>query len=155
MLSLPRSKLNKTNGRFTHSVLVDEDYSMMWGHVDESLKQKIIRHEYTDFARLIPHDRTVAEEDQRMEMINHNGQTFWQPVRDRELTSISSFYCWEQAFRLFSQIYTEHYPHKAAELVQYNYTIHSASLLFVWGNMYAYDKDFRSHISHHQNVLGK
>ena len=35
------------------------------------------------------------------------------------------------------------------QLIQYNYTIHSASLSFTWENVYAYDRDFRMHISRH------
>ena len=81
-------------------------------------------------------------------MINRNGLSYWVPLNDRD-SQIGSFVKWEQAFRVFSKIYTEKHPHKSTELIQYNCIIHSASLSFVWDNVYAYDRDFRTHISRH------
>ena len=46
----------------------------------------------------------------------------WVPVKDN--ISINIFAKWEQAFRIFSKIYTEKYPEKATELIQYNCIIH-------------------------------
>ena len=130
---------------------MDEDYVMMGNGVEDGIRNKIINNEYVDFSRLIVKNRIAADDDKRMEIINRNGQTFWQPIQDRDGggSTINSFHKWEQAFRVFSRIYTEHYPVKAPELIQYNYIIHSASLSFTWDNVYAYDCDFRMHISRH------
>ena len=64
---------------------------------------------------------------------------FWGPVQDG--TTVGSFARWEQAFRVFSNVYLRVHPQKAAELVQYNHIIHNASQTFVWDNVYSYDKD--------------
>ena len=127
-----------------HSVLVDEEYSALSTHVDDLLKRKIIAGDYIDFAKLLPTDRT-SDEDQEMRMVNRGGFACYVPTSDREI--ISSFGKWEQAFRVFCNIYTEAYPLRAAELMQYSHIIHSASTTFIWSNVYAYDKDTRRHMA--------
>ena len=127
-----------------HSVLVDEEYSAVAAHVDDITRRRIYNNEYVDFARLIPSDKS-NEEEEPMEMVNRGGKPAWVPRKEN--TAITSFHRWEQAFRVFSNIYTEFYPNKAAELIQYNYVINTASQSFTWDNVYKYDKDFRRHIS--------
>ena len=68
-------------------------------------------------------------EETEMRLVQRNGRTAYVPVRDE--VTINSFNCWEQAFRVFSNVYTREHPHKAAELIQYNHIIHSASLTYV------------------------
>ena len=130
--------------------IVDENYSMI-GNIEESLRLKIINHEYVDFARLIPKDRLGKEEDHRMELISRGGSTFFVPVSDRESANnvISHFSKWEQAFRVFSNIYSGVYPERGTELIQYNHLIYTASLSFIWENVYRYDKEFRIHMSNY------
>ena len=50
---------------------------------------------------------------------------------------------------MFASIYTHHHPNKAGELIQYNHVIHTISLTYAWDNVYAYDKEFRLHVSRH------
>ena len=111
-----------------HSTLLDEDYLLVGSYVDDVTRRKIGNGEYVDFAKLMPKDKLTGEEDQRMEMVNRGGLTYWLPVSDQEVTSISSYIKWEQAFRVFSNIYTDFHPHKkSSELIQYNHIIHTAS----------------------------
>ena len=69
---------------YLHSAFVDEQYLAMESHVEDSLRKKIENNEYIDFARLLPRDCISLDEDQRMELINRNGMSFWSPVMDRE-----------------------------------------------------------------------
>ena len=69
------------------------------------------------------------------------------PVSDRENQSINDFGKWEQAFRVYANVYTKMFPEKASELIQYNHVIYTASLSYLWDNVYTYDKEFRMHIS--------
>ena len=90
------------------------------------------------------------EEDQRLEIISKNGKTFFQPVSDRDShTAINCLLKWEQAFRVYCTVFTSRHPDKASELLQYNHIIQYASQYYVWDNVYAYDKDFRLHLSRH------
>ena len=83
-----------------------------------------------------------------MELISKGGSTYFVLVADREVNgSISSFNRWEQAFRVYSNIYTRAYLTRATELIQYNHLICTASLSFVWDNVYRYDKEFRLYMS--------
>ena len=118
-------------------------------HLDQALQQKIVNNEYVDFARLLPKSHTASGgiNDHRMELISKGGLTFFVPVSDHEATQINNFSKWEQAFRVFSNIYTRAYPHRASELIQYNYIIHTAANTFTWENVYTYDRKFRIHLS--------
>ena len=129
------------------SVDIDENYLIIGTHVDMATQQKIINHEYVDFSKLLPKCRVSHEDDNQLEIISKGGSTYFVPVVDRENTNISSFEKWEQAFRVFSNIYTRAFPGRATELIQYNQVIYHASTLFVWENVYMYDKEFRIHMS--------
>ena len=115
------------------------------GHVDEATQLKIVRGEYVDFSKLIPRDHTLNEGDTRLELIVCNGRTLWAPMA--EAVSINNFARWEQAFRIFSNVYTRYHPEKSSELIQYNHIINTISLTYTWENVYAYDKEFHMHMS--------
>ena len=132
-----------------HAALLDEDYLLVGNYIDKSIRKKIGNGEYVDYSKLLPKDRTTSEEDNRMEMVNKGGMSYWVPVSDREGVSISSYGKWEQAFRVFSNVYNEYFPGKAGELIQYNHVIHTASQTFLWENVYKYDREFRIHIRRH------
>ena len=134
-------------GDLVHSVIVDEEYSAIASHVDESLKRQVMRGEYVDLVRLLPQDHVQQEEDQRLEMINRGGFTYWVPVSDRNTTIISNIAKWEEAFRIYSRVYTEGNPSRATELIQYNHIIHEAALEYPWENVYSYDREFHIHMS--------
>ena len=128
-----------------HSVVVDEGYSAIGRHIDESVKRRIQEGEFIDFARLIPKDRVLALNDNQIEIVNNNGKPELRTVSDSEV--IGSFNKLEQAFRIFSTIYTDHYPERAKQLLQYSHIIFSASLMHSWSNVYVYDIDFHLHIA--------
>ena len=128
---------------------MDDHYLVVGGHVDAVMRDKIINHEYVDFSRLLPKDKIMKEDDHRMELINKGGFTYFVPVADRESAgSISSFSHWEQAFRIFANVYMHAYPERSTELIQYNHIIFTAAQTFCWDNVYLYDREFRMHLSH-------
>ena len=129
--------------------MIDEEYIVVGSHIDELTKRKIANGEYIDFTKLIPKDKVTMEDDNRMEIINKGGLTYWLPVNDRESSAITNFNRWEQAFRVFSNIFTAFHPGKAGELFQYNHIIHTAAQTFAWKNVYRYDKEFRIHMAKH------
>ena len=89
------------------------------------------------------------EQHQKLEIVNRNGFSYLAPTNERDSVQITGYPRWEQAFRIYSNIITSTYSNKALELLQYNHTIHTASQSYVWDNMYAYDHEFRHHISRH------
>ena len=127
--------------------MIDDKYMLVGAHVDEATYNKIIEGKYVDFGKLIPHDRIAVEEDQRLEMIIKGGKTYWVPAT--ETTSISNVIKWEQAFRVYSNIYTKQFPLCASKLIKYNQVIHSISSVYTW--VYSYDKDFHIHMGKNPN----
>ena len=66
------------------AALVDEKYVVIGGNVEEYLQNKIVNHEYVNFAKLLPKDRMSSEEDHRMELVCKGGMTFFcSSVRQR------------------------------------------------------------------------
>ena len=135
---------------FNFAAKMDEDYMVIGAHLDELVQKRIVSGDYVDFGRLIPRDRIISEEDERMELVLKNGKAFWTPVASTETANINCFSKWEQAFRIFSNVYTWAHPHHASELIQYNHVVHTISMSYAWGNVYAYDKEFCMHLSKHK-----
>ena len=133
-----------SNQMLTPSALVDEGYIVVGAHLEEQLVNKIKVGDYVDFGKLIPRDRNLDEEG-RMEMFVKNGKTFWMPASTS--INISNFSKWEQAFQVFSNIYSKANPHRAAKLIEYNHVIHTISLSYIWENVHSYDKDFHRHMA--------
>ena len=121
----------------------------MGTYLDKAIIEKIVAGEYVDFARLLPRDKMLMQDDHRMEIVNKGGLTYFVPLADREIGTINSFARWEQAFRIYSNVYSKRFPHRATELIQYNHIIHTASLTYIWENVYLYDKEFHMHLSNY------
>ena len=119
----------------------------MGAHLDQGTRDKIINHEFVDFSKLLPKPRiSVNDQEQKFQLFNKGGEIVFGPMVDRG-SAITSYIKWEQAFRVYSDIYTSRYSNKSSELIQYNHVIHNASVTFVWDNVYMYDIQFRMHIS--------
>ena len=115
-----------------HSMLVDEEYSVIGSHLDDMTIEKIKAGQYVDFAKLLPRDKLAIEEDNRLQLVVKDGQVFWQPpTNSGNMGNISSYYRWEQAFKVYSNVYTKAYSHCASELIQYSHDIHAASLTYI------------------------
>ena len=129
--------------------VVDENYLVVGNYIDDNIRVRIENGEYVDFSHLLPRDRIQMEDDSRMEMVFRNGRTYFVPANTNTGpdSSINSFSRWEQAFRVFSNIYTNRYPHRSSELIQYNHIIYTASMVFTWENVYLYDCEFRLHMA--------
>ena len=129
-----------------HSTVVDENYMVIGAHLEPALMDRIKRGDYVDFAKLLHRDKTLYDEP-RLELINKGGHTFFVPA-EREVQGVTSFHKWEQAFRVYSNIYVREHPSRASELVQYNHVIFTATNMYIWENVYTYDREFRVHMSY-------
>ena len=139
-------------GDFVHSAMVDESYMLVAAHLEENLQKKIVRGEYVDFSRLLPRDRMLDEEEETMQMIVKDRQTFWRTTKNwGDPLTVNNVHRWEQAFRVYSDVYLRAHPARASELIQYNHIIHTTAATYIWDNVYTYDKDFRLHLSRFPN----
>ena len=135
--------------------VIDEDFMILGAHIDEQMAAKIGSGEYVNFAKLIPKEKMCHEDDNRLEMINKGGLTYWVPVSDREVTVIDSVERWDQAYRVYAKLYSKMNPNRSQELVEYSFIIHSAAKVYSWRNVYTYDKLFCTHMGkHHERNWG-
>ena len=145
---LAKGRILPTQGKnlnFLHTAMVDKSYIIVVSHVDELIVSKIQKGEYIDFGKLIPHDRVIAQEDQCLELVFQGGKSFYVPIS--ETTNVSNYARWEQAFCVYSNIYTKSHPQRSCELIEYNHVIHTISQSYTWENVYQYDKDFHIHMA--------
>ena len=78
---------------------MDDNYMLVASHVDEVTRDKILNHEYIDFAKLLRKDKPGSgfEEDQQcMMMVNKGGMSYWVPLE--KSNSINNYHKWDQAF---------------------------------------------------------
>ena len=145
------NNLNQPHVSYETIAQMDQDYIVVGAHVDEATQLKIVSGQYIDFSKLLPKDRVMVADDDRYELVVKDGKTFWSPVSSAENVAITNFQKWEQAFRVFSNIYCKAHPSRSGEMIEYNHIINSIAVSYAWDNVYAYDKDFRLHISRHPN----
>ena len=120
----------------------------MGAHLDSQLCDKISWGEYVDFARLLPRERPSYADEGKLEIVNKGGQMYFVPAGERDYgNTISNFHRWEQAFRVYSNIYLRSNPDRVTELIQYNHIICTASQTYLWENVYNYNREFRMHLS--------
>ena len=131
------------------STEVDQNYSAISSYLDDMTRDKIRKGEFVDFERLLPRERSHVNEN-KMELIFKGGQTYFVPAADRELNGgITNFHRWEQAFRVYSNIYATAHPGRSVELIKYNEVNCTTSSAYTWENIYSYDKEFRHHMAHY------
>ena len=143
------NKLKNIDSSYAQAVLIHDDYLAVGSHLDEKLRDKIIQGGYVDLAKLLPRDRLDREEDHRLEQVIRGGQSFFVPMSEKNVTPVNSFNRWEQAFRLYLNVYSRGNPTRVSELIQYIHVIEVANGAFPWENVYRYDKEFRLHMSLH------
>ena len=77
-----------------------------------------------------------------MELKNIDGRQFWVPAENKD-GRINSLKQWDEAFRVYAEIYCKANPTRASEVWQYVDTIHKAAATFTWENVALYDFHFR------------
>ena len=124
----------------------DDDFFHVTCHVDPAMKDKFAKGEFVDLERLLPKTRyqvMTGGVDNDIEVIRKNGSTYILPEggqRDNKITNVRR---WEQAFRVYSAIYSQANPDRAAEIWQYVHVINTAALSYAWENVAFYDVTFR------------
>ena len=126
----------------TGSGISDDDFFHLMCHVDSTLVSKIEKGEFVDLEKLLPKDKKRKMEENRLEWVYQEGNTFLAPVSER-MNKITGVRCWEQAFRVYATIYCSVHPGRAKEIWQYIAVINMAASSFIWENVYEYDITFR------------
>ena len=83
-----------------------------------------------------------GEEQNKMSLFHKEGETYFAPMQEKR-QKINNIHAWDKAFRVFVAIYTEEFPQKTTELMQYVQNIHHAAGKYRWDNVAYYDYVFR------------
>ena len=123
----------------------DNQFIQVISHVDEQLVLKIEQGEYVDLRKLRISYKLKQNESQRygFQIKNDDGNSYLVPTSDEGEQKINHACRFEQAFRVYTTIYTTANPDRAPEIWQYVDTINRAATTYLWENVVAYDFQFR------------
>ena len=124
------------------SGISDDVFFQLTCHVEPSLIAKIEKGEFVEVEKLLPKDKRRKADDNRLEWIHSEDDTFLAPVGDR-FNKITNYHRWEHAFMVYATIYCSANPHRSKEIWQYVSVINTASSTFTWDNVYEYNVTFR------------
>ena len=91
--------------------------------------------EFVGLVKLLPKQKPSADSNNKMDLINYHGRSYWVPGNDKDLPNINCSRRWEQAFRVYSGICTTVHPKRSNEIFQYVETINTVAQTFVWDNV--------------------
>ena len=75
-----------------------------------------------------------------MTMVNKGGMSYWVPLTDKNM--INGYGKWDQAFRVYLDIYSSKFPDRTYELIQYGHIIPTAS----FSSVAQHDREFHRHM---------
>ena len=117
----------------------DDTFFMNTCHTDENINGQIAVGKFVDMNKIYPRQNDYrASQDNRMELINKDGKTFFVPANENN-KRVYNFQTWQKAFRVYATIYSRANLHRAAEILQYMDIIGNAASTFSWENVAAYD----------------
>ena len=131
--------------RFLQNMDDDDEFFHVTCHINPTLWAKITRGEFIDLEQLLPKSRSAIglatqSEENKVELVSSGGHTFFKPVRESQITGLCK---WEQAFRVYAAIYTDHNPERSGEIWQYIHIINTPAAAYQWKNVAGYDLTFR------------
>ena len=123
----------------------DDDFFHVTCHIESSVRSKIEKGDFVDLEKLLPKNKLqiMSGNDGDIEVIRKNGSTYILPESGQKDLKITNVRKWEQAFRVYSAIYSEANPSRAAEIWQYVHVINTAAQSYAWENVSFYDVTFR------------
>ena len=137
-----KAKIEVPKGRSLDDKEMDDDFFHLSCHIEPGLRTKIENGEFIELEKLLPRNNIDGDSEDRMELVNKDGQIFFVPASSRD-NKIRNVRRWEQAFRVYAAIYSAANPHRAHEIWQYVYVINSAASCYVWEEVAQYDFMFR------------
>ena len=137
-----KAKLNNPTGKIVeYHYTCDDEFFYLSLHVDKVLRDKIKNGEIDiDLSKLIIKRKLSC--DNKLEIVNKDGCSFFIPSSDKEIPNINCFQNGSRHFRVFSGIYTKDKSDRVHQLYQYADTISLAADNYVWDNVCTYDKLF-------------
>ena len=148
-----KASLVAPQGTCSLPIKIDHNIELLWNldndnnvfhvecHIDENLKFKIQKGEFVELKRLLPKERSFAghsmEDGTAVQLYTKNGQAFF------ALPESHGIKRWDQAFRVYTTIYSQVNPKRAGEIWQYIHLIHTAAASYSWSNVAYYNFTFQ------------
>ena len=108
------------------------------------MKDRIQKGEFVDLEKLLPKEKgnyLSADDGLSLEVVTKDGHAFLAPQREEK--RINGIRRWDQAFRVYTTIFTHANPERASEIWQHVHVIHTATTTYNWANVSLYDFMFR------------
>ena len=127
----------------------DDDFMHVTCHIDSNLRTKIGRGEFVELERLLPKTRnqvmnvSSSGSNSEIQLVRRDGASFVIPETVSKENKITNIRKWEQAFRVYTAIYSEVNTERSAEIWQYVHIINTAAMSYTWENVAFYDYTFR------------
>ena len=129
-----------------YSDMVDDEFFHITCHVDSSLREKIEEGKFVELEKLLIKDRPFTKAgsaaDNRMGLFTKDGVAYFAPAGECD-AKINNVCQWEQAFRVYTAIYSKANPNRVNEVWQYVHVINHAASGYQWSNVAEYDFTFR------------
>lgn len=140
--------------RELQTLLIDMKHFHLTSHVDRKLRESILEGDFTvDFRRLVPQSRSHCKTDNRLQVVNNDGRSYFVPADKDNFKDITGYKQWEVAFKVFMGVYLTKWPERAGELLEYSHVIQTASLTYPWESVYNYDIAIRELMTDKPNRL--
>ena len=129
----------------------DDEFIHLTCHVEQNVVDKVETKQFVELDPFLPKiDFYNFCEEQKLDMVQKGGETYWVPHVDRK-QKVNNLHSWDQAFCVYMAIYTKKFPSEASEMAQYVHTIHHAASKYAWDNVAYYDYTFRKNMAKHPN----
>ena len=122
--------------------------------IDKKMADAIEKGEYVDFDKLIRKKLGEKSKDERRRGVQCHlkagaidGEETTLLLKKAKVDTVGSFTKWMAVWNIFMQARLHFHPEEAYELFRYQTHITSFAPKHKWGAIYAYDIDFRHHIS--------
>ena len=127
--------------------------------LDKKMADAIEKGEYVDFDKLIRRKLGDKSKEERRKGVQCHlktgavdGEETTLLLKKAKVETVGSFGEWMSVWNLFMQARLHFHPEEAYELFRYQTHITSFAAKHKWGAVYAYDIDFRHHVSLERNV---
>ena len=119
---------------------IDDQFFHITCHIDESIRLKIQAGQFVDLEKLLLKPKNKLN-DNKLDLVYRDGHSYFVPAPlDNKINGVRK---WEQAFRVYVTIYSQHNPSRSAEIWQYVHIINTAAVSYIWENVANYDYTFR------------
>lgn len=158
-VSAQQAQVSGTFPLFSSNILSPSRSPYPLPAIDKKMADAIEKGEYVDFDKLIRKKLGDKSKEERRKGVQCHlkagaidGEETTLLLKKAKVDTVSSFTEWMVVWNLFMQTRLHFHPEEACELIRYQAHITSFSQKHKWGAVYAYDIDFRHHISLERNL---